>query len=138
MVTTEEKVHLMELIAGYSLASDNKDVEAHVAYYTEEGFIEGGMSTGPKNGSMAKDLEKIFEMEGTLKRHFAMNHLFKKVGEDIQVDYLLLVVEGERMPGVVATAMIQDIFTRENDAWKIKRHSINIDPAMFNAMEQSE
>jgi len=138
MITTEERLHIMEQIAGYSLASDNKDVEAHMAYYTDEGYIDGGMKTGPKNTNMAEDLQQIFAMEGTLKRHFAMNYMFKKVGNEIHVDYLLMVVEGEQLPGVMATGQIHDEFVKVGEVWKLKKHQINIDPAMFNLMKQWE
>jgi hypothetical protein len=136
MVTTEEKLHLMELIAGYSLASDNKDVSAHMAYYSPDGYIDGGMKTGTRSTTMATDLAQIFAMEGTLKRHFALNHQFSKAGNDIHVDYLLLVVEGEQLPGVLASAQIHDEFIRIENEWKLKKHLINIDPAMFNLMKQ--
>ncbi len=138
MVTVKEKTHLTELIAGYCLASDNKDVEEHLSYYAQDGYITGGVTTGPKRGSMAKDLEKIFAMEGTLKRHLAMNHRFQRVGDAIHVDYLLLVVEGEQLPDVIATAMTHDEFIQESEEWKIKIHSNVIDPAMFNLMKKWE
>jgi alpha-amylase/alpha-mannosidase (GH57 family) len=136
MVTTEQKLQLMEIIAGYSLASDKKDVQGHMAYYAEDGFIDGGMKTGTKKTTMAADLKQIFEMEGTLKRHFCLNHQFSKVGDEIHVEYLLLVVEGEQLPGVLATGIIKDVFIQVNGEWKIKQHNINIDPAMFNLMKQ--
>ncbi|MGD1842941.1 MAG: nuclear transport factor 2 family protein [Thermonemataceae bacterium] len=138
MVTIEEKLTLMELIAGYCLASDNKDVQAHIAYYAEEGYITGGMTTSPKKDAMAEELAEIFAMEGTLKRHLAMNHQFKKVGNEIHVDYLLLVVEGEQLPEVIATAMTHDEFIQEKGTWKIKLHRNVIDPAMFNLMKKWE
>jgi hypothetical protein len=136
MITIEEKLQLMEIIAGYSLASDNKDVEAHIAYYTDDGFIDGGMKTGTKSSTMAEDLKQIFAMEGTLKRHFALNHQFSTVANEIHVKYLLLVVEGEQLPSVMATGQIHDEFVLVNNQWKLKKHLIQIDPAMFNLMKQ--
>ncbi len=138
MITTEVKTTLKEIIAQYSIASDAKDVQGHLQYYAEEGYIDGGMKSRPKNGGMEEDLAQMFAMEGTLKRHFAMNFRFSNDGETIVVDYLLLVVEGEQLPGVIATAEVQDRFIKENGEWKVARHSINIDPAMFNLLKQQD
>jgi ketosteroid isomerase-like protein len=136
MLTTELKVRLQEIIAEYCIATDAKDVSAHMAYYAEKGFIDGGMKSRPRNAGMAEDLTQMFAMEGTLKRHLALNHRFSKEGDNIVVNYLLLVIEGELLPAVIATAQVQDIFTQENGEWKILKHTVQIDPAMFNLLKQ--
>lgn len=87
---------------------------------------------------MPEDLARMFAMEGTLKRHFALNHRFSEEGENVNVDYLLLVVEAEILPNVIATAQVQDFFTLEKGEWKILKHLVNIDPAMFNLLKQQE
>lgn len=138
MLSTQDKLELTELVAGYSLASDRKDVAGHMAYYTEDGFIDGDMTTSKKNENMAEDLAGIFAMEGTLKRHLAMNFMFAGDENKAIVDYLLLVIEGETMPAVMATSVIQDEMVKVDDEWKVKRHHIKVDPAMFNMMKQWE
>ena len=67
-----------------------------------------------------------------------MNHRFSQQGQNIVVDYLLLVVEGEQLPAVIATAQVQDIFTQEDGDWKVLKHTIQIDPAMFNLLNQQD
>lgn len=138
MITSELKVNLQETIANYCLTSDNKDVQAHMAFYAKNGFIDGGMRSRPKTEGMAEDLAQMFAMEGTLKRHLALNHRFSQEGEHIRVDYLLLVVEGELLPNVIATAQVQDIFTLEDGEWKILKHLVTIDPAMFNLLNKQD
>ncbi|MFS4415756.1 nuclear transport factor 2 family protein [Maribacter sp. 2307ULW6-5] len=138
MITTEERATLKQIIANYSIASDAKDVQAHMQYYAENGYIDGGMRSKPKNAGMEEDLTQMFAMEGTLKRHFAMNHRFSRDQDAVVVDYLLLVVEGEQFPNVIATAEVKDKFIKENGEWKIAVHSINIDPAMFNLLKQQD
>jgi ketosteroid isomerase-like protein len=138
MVTTEVKTTLKEIIALYSIASDAKDVDGHMQYYAEEGYIDGGMKSRTKRAGMKEDLAHMFAMEGTLKRHLAMNHRFSEHGDQVIVDYLLLVVEGEQLPAVIATAEVQDTFIQEHGEWKVLKHSIQIDPAMFNLLSQQD
>ena len=138
MISVETKIALQEIIAQYSIASDAKDVQGHLQYYAKEGYIDGGMQSRRRDVGMAEDLAQMFAMEGTLKRHFGMNYRYSALEDGVAVDYLLLVVEGETLPGVIATATVRDEFIQEDGTWKIRKHTINIDPAMFNLLQQQD
>lgn len=87
---------------------------------------------------MVEDLAQMFAMEGTLKRHLAMNFIFEQQNEKIKVKYLLLVIEGDTSPAVIATAQVEDIFIQEKGEWKIELHTVKIDPAMFNLLKSQD
>lgn len=73
-------------------------------------------------------------MEGTLKRHITTNHIIEGDGAQATVRSILVLCEGEGLPGVGATADITDELRKIDGEWKIARHHVAIDPAMRNAI----
>ena len=63
-----------------------------------------------------------------------MNHRFSVEGDIVNVHYLLVVIVGETMPGVVAMIRIRDTFRKGHGVWLVVRHIVTIDPAMWNAL----
>ena len=140
MVSSEDKSQMIERIARYNNASDRRDVEAHVAAYTEDGVITGGMGT-TQNGKdgLREALPAMFEGEGTEKRHLASNHEFDEQGDDrVSVHYVLTVLEAGTSPGVVATAGIVDSFVHTDGKWLVREHEISIDPSFSFLAHPSE
>ena len=129
-LTVEDRLEILELLSRYNLAADDKDVEAMVADFTEDGMIEGFYSTGQGKEAMRRDLPAIFEAEGTLKRHLALNPRMAGDGDEAEVSYILLVVEGEERPAVGATALIRDELRKVGDRWLVARHRIEVDPSI--------
>ena len=109
-----------------------------VALYTDDGFIDGDFATGRGHAGLRADLPGIFEMEGTLKRHLTVNHIIEGDGTAATVRSLLVVVEGETLPAVGATADIVDELRKVDGAWKVARHHVAIDPARRNAVGQAQ
>ena len=138
MLSTDDRLEILDLIARYNRLADERDVEGTVALYTEDGFIDGDFKTGPGPAGLRADLPGIFAMEGTLKRHISTNHLITGDTDRATVRSMLLVVEGETLPGVGATADITDELLKVNGQWKLAHHHVAIDPSMRNAISQSQ
>lgn len=138
MLSTDDRLAILEVIAHYNRLADERDVEATVALYTEDGFIDGDFQTGPGPDGLRADLPGIFAMEGTLKRHITTNDLIEGQEDRATVRSLLLVVEGETLPGVGATADITDELLKVNGQWKIAHHHVAIDPSMRNAIARAQ
>jgi ketosteroid isomerase-like protein len=134
MLTTDDRLAIADLIARYNRLADERDVEGTVALYADDGHIEGDFRTGPGPDGLRADLPGIFAMEGTLKRHITTNHIIEGDGARATVRSILVVCEGETLPGVGATADVTDELRKIDGTWKIARHHIAIDPAMRNAM----
>ena len=129
-LSAEDRLGIMDVVARYNLAADEKDVESTLLHYAENGQIEGFYSTGRGKEAMRRDLPAIFEGQGTLKRHLAPNLVIDGDGENARVGYVLLVVEGEERPMVGATARITDEMTKVDGRWLISRHLIEVDPSI--------
>ncbi len=129
-LTLENRMEILELMSRYNLAADDKDVEAMVADFADDGMIEGFYGTGQGKEAMRRDLPAIFEAEGTLKRHLALNPRISGDGEVAEVSYVLLVVEGEERPAVGVTALIRDELRKVGDRWLVVRHRIEVDPSI--------
>ena len=130
-LTADERFALLDVIARYNLAADQKDVEATLALYTDDGHIDGDMTTGRGKDAMREDLPRIFQAEVTLKRHIATNVRFGEptASGEVQVGYVLLVMEAGAVPAAVATSLVTDTFRRDGDTWKVAHHHVAVDPS---------
>ncbi len=126
----EDRLEIMDLVARYNRAADEKDVETTLAEYADDGVIEGFYSTGRGKEAMRQDLPAVFEAEGTLKRHLAPNLRISGDRDVAEVSYVLLVVEGEERPAVGATALIHDELRKVEGRWLVTRHHIEVDPSI--------
>lgn len=128
-IAADDRFEILDVIARYNRAADDKDVEGTVALYTPDGFISGDFKAGPGE-SFGAELSAIFAMEQTLKRHVSVNPIFEHSGDGVAVHSLLVVVEGERAPAVGATARIHDEFVRYQGEWRLRSHKVTIDPSL--------
>jgi hypothetical protein len=135
-LTVEDRLDIVELINRYNTLADERDVEGTLGCYTDDGQITGDFGTGSGKDAMREDLPAIFEAEGTLKRHLALNHQLSGDGESAEARYILAVLEGESIPSVGATAVITDELRKVDGEWLVRRHEVDIDPGMYAAMEQ--
>jgi ketosteroid isomerase-like protein len=128
MLSANDKLAILDTIARYNLAADKRDVEATVNLYTDDGYIDGDFQARAGE-AFGEDLRKIFEMEGTLKRHVSTNHIIEGEGDQAVVDSLLTVFEGETAPAVLATVVIHDELRKVDGHWLVARHHVAIDPS---------
>ena len=136
-LTADDRLAILDLIARYNRLADDRDVEGTVELYTADGYIHGDFATAPGHDGMRADLPAIFAMEGTLKRHISTNHIVEGDGEQATVRSMLLVVEGETLPAVGATADITDELIKQDGQWRVARHHVAIDASMRTAMAAS-
>ena len=130
-LSADDRFALLDLIARYNLAADEKDVEATVALYTADGQIEGDMATGPGHAGLREGLPDIFASEPGLKRHLANNVAFLGVdaGGEVRVRYVLLVMEASTITLSIATSLIHDRFRKVGGQWRVAHHHIAVDPS---------
>lgn len=138
MLSADDKLEILDVLARYNRAADDRDVAAYADLFTPEGVIEGDMKTRPGQAGLREDLPALFEMEGTLKRHLSLNHVIEGSDDHVVVRSLLLVCEGETMPAVEATSQITDNLERLDGRWLVARHHVKIDPAMFHLLEEQQ
>jgi uncharacterized protein (TIGR02246 family) len=129
-LTADDRFSILDVIARYNRAADERDVEATVALYTEDGYIDGDFSTARGREGLRADLPGIFEMEGTLKRHVTTNHIIEGDGDTATVRSMLVVLEGETAPAVGATSVIADELRKVDGRWLVARHHVKIDPTL--------
>ena len=130
-LSADDRFAILDVIHAYNLAADNKDVDATLAHYVEEGWIDGDMETGRGREAMRRDLPAIFAPEVTLKRHIACNVRFGvlQASEEVDVHYILFVMEGKAAAIPIATSMVTDRFRRTDAGWKVVHHHVEVDPS---------
>jgi hypothetical protein len=125
----DDRFAILDLLAGANWAADAKNVEATASHYTADGYIDGAFTARP-GADFRPDLEKMYEGEGTLKRHALINPLIEGGGDAATVTWMMPVFEGEIEPALVATCRVTDRLVRQHDRWLIRHHTVEIDPSM--------
>ncbi len=130
-LSADDRFAILDVIHSYNLAADEKDVEATLTHYVEEGWIDGDMETGRGHEAMRRDLPGVFAPEMTLKRHLACNVRFgqEQAGGEVTIEYILLVMEGQLASIPIATSRITDRFRRMEEGWKVVHHHVAVDPS---------
>lgn len=137
MLPTEDYLAILDVIARANLAADDKDVETTAAHYTPDGQITGSFTARP-GAPFRDDLAKMFQGEGTLKRHVPANPVIEGEGDRATVRWVLVVFEGETAPNLVATCLVRDEMRKVGGRWLIAHHDVRIDPSMKANVGQNQ
>lgn len=131
IISADDRFAILDVIAAYNLAADEKDIEKTVGFYTTDGQIAGDMSTGKGHAGLRADLPDIFAAEPGLKRHLANNIQFLGASADgvVKVRYVLLVMEASVVTLSIATSLVTDRFRKVDGEWKVEHHHVAIDPS---------
>ncbi|MBV9076385.1 MAG: nuclear transport factor 2 family protein [Methylobacteriaceae bacterium] len=128
-LTADDRLAILDVLARANWAADAKDVEELADHYAPDGQISGAFQAQAGDGFRG-DLRRIFDGEGSLKRHLLANPVIEGDGDRAQVTWLMPVFEGETEPALVATCKVTDELRRENGRWLIVHHRVEIDPSM--------
>lgn len=135
---------IQNLIATYTVATDNKDVEAFMnCWVSPEEF--GGYDSGAFGNMKTWDELKAFEEhhvspggDAMGKRHMATNIIIQPVNEnEVKVTHDMIVLEVENIPQVIASGRYNDsIVVKTDKGWKFKWRKLDIDAGFFKLLEQ--
>ena len=128
-LSAEDRLDILDVLARANWAADAKDVDGLAAHYAADGRITGAFEARPGE-AFRSDLKKIYEGEGTLKRHVLANPVIEGDGDRATVTWGMPVFEGKTSPTLVATCKIVDRVRREGGRWLIEHHTVEIDPSM--------
>ena len=127
-LSADDRLDILDMLARYYRANDNKDVDQALAECTTDAIISGDFEMRATH--QREDLEKIYAGEPGKKRHLMLNPIFLSTSVDeVELRHLMLVIEASVIPAAVATSDVYDKIRRVDGAWKIAEHRIEVDPS---------
>jgi hypothetical protein len=143
-ITTEDLLDIQNLVATYTVATDNKDVDGFMNCWVRPEEFEG-YDSGVFGHLKTWDELKAFEAhhvgpggDANGKRHQATNIIIKIVSDsEVSVTHDLIVLEVASIPMIVATARYNNSKVVKTDkGWRFKWRKLDIDRGFFSLMEQ--
>jgi hypothetical protein len=143
-ITTKDLLEIQNLIATYTIATDNKDVEGFMNCWVSSDEFEG-YDSGAFGNMKTWDELKAFEAhhvgpggDANGKRHQATNIIIQPISDtEVSVTHDMIVVEVASIPIIVATARYNNSKVVKTDkGWKFKWRKLDIDSGFFKLMEQ--
>ncbi|GAB2968638.1 nuclear transport factor 2 family protein [Amycolatopsis acidiphila] len=137
-LSVEDKITIQELSNAHVKYLDAHDIDAWAdcwlpggkfiaTYGTFEGheaikeFIRGHIQAGKEDGA----------------RHVLTNYVIEADGDDRATVYSLVVkIQVEKPPFIIATGVYNDVVVRTADGWKFESRQLDVDPGVFAAAEQ--
>ncbi|MEK6482349.1 nuclear transport factor 2 family protein [Catalinimonas sp. 4WD22] len=141
---TQDLLEIQNLIAKYTVATDNRDVDGFMNCWVSPEEFEGydsGAFGHLKTWQELKDFESHHVSEGgdaNGKRHQATNILIEAVSDtEVNVTHDMIVLEVAEIPMVVATGRYNDSkVVKTEKGWKFKWRKLDIDTGFFKLMEK--
>ena len=143
-ITTQDLLEIQNLIATYTVATDNKDVDGFMNCWVKPEEFEG-YDSGAFGNLKTWDELKAFEAhhvgpggEANGKRHQVTNIIIEPVSEnEVSVTHDMIVLEVASIPMVIATGRYNNSKVVKTDkGWKFKWRKLNVDSGFFKLMEQ--
>ncbi len=143
-ISTQDLLEIQNLIATYTVATDNKDVNGFMnCWVSPEEF--GGYDSGAFGNMKTWEELKAFEAhhvgEGgnaNGKRHMVTNLIIQPVNEtEVSVTHDMIVLEVAAIPYVVASGRYNNSkVVKTSNGWKFKWRKLDVDSGFFKLMEQ--
>lgn len=132
----EDKLAIHELLATHLRHLDNHDVDAWTQCWVPEGrfvatygtnvgheeirgFLQGHIAAGKEDGA----------------RHLATNVIVSGEGDKVNVYSLVVKLQVEKPPFIIATGVYNDVVVRTNEGWRFEVRQLDIDRGAFAAAE---
>jgi hypothetical protein len=135
-LSADDKIAIQELSNTHVKYLDAHDVEAWAGcwvpngkfiatYGTFEGheaikeFIRGHIKAGKEDGA----------------RHTLVNYVIEGDGDRATVYSLVVKVQVEKAPFIIATGVYNDVVVRTAEGWKFESRQLDVDPGVFAAAQ---
>ncbi len=143
-LTAQDLLEIQNLVATYTVATDNADVDGFMACWVGPEAFEGydsGAFGNMKTWQELRDFEAHHVGEGgnaVGKRHQATNIIIKPVsGTEALVTHDMLVFETANIPALVATGRYNDSkVVKTAEGWKFAWRKLDVDAGFFKLMAQ--
>lgn len=130
MSWVEDRLEIMNLIAGYSHAADGNIPEAYAACFTEDGEFHGRVGMPDEVVFKGRDALARFHTrvvagrsDGVQTRHIQTNTMFVEQSETqaLTRTYLLVTrIQGDKAPELGLTSVYEDRIVKTGDGWRIQ------------------
>ena len=143
-ITTQDLLEIQNLIARYTITTDNKDVDGFMNCWVKPEEFEG-YDSGAFGNMKTWDELKAFEAHhvgqggnANGKRHQATNIIIEPVSEtEVKVTHDMIVLEVAAIPMVIATGRYNNSkVVKTDNGWKFKWRKLDVDTGFFKLMEQ--
>lgn len=135
-LSAEDKIAIQELSNTHVKYLDAHEVDAWAncwvptgkfiaTYGTFEGheaikeFIRGHIKAGKEDGA----------------RHTLVNYVIEGDGDHATVYSLVVKIQVEKAPFIIATGVYNDVVVRTADGWKFESRQLDVDPGVFAAAQ---
>ncbi len=128
-LTLEDRLDIIELCARFDLGIDTGEFEISVNTFAEDGTLEASYGSATGKANLMKFLDQL-ENSGFSKgkRHLSVNHVIEGEGDRATATNYLVVIEREKKPEIVATAIFHDTLRKINGTWQFVHRKLEIDP----------
>ncbi|MFC8315630.1 nuclear transport factor 2 family protein [Gordonia sp. NPDC057258] len=133
-LSTDDKIAIQELSNAHIAHLDRHEVDDWVGYWVDGGqfiatygtftghaeikeFIEGHIAAGKEDGA----------------RHFMTNYVIDGDGDRAESYCLVLKVQVEKAPHIIASGVYRDVVTRTSEGWKFQSRQLDVDNGVFAA-----
>lgn len=143
-ITTQDLLEIQNLIATYTVTTDNKDVDGFMNCWVRPEEFDGydsGAFGHMKTWEELKAFEAHHVGEGgnaNGKRHQATNIIIQQISAtEVHVTHDMIVLEVAAIPMIIASGRYNNSkVVKTSEGWKFKWRKLDIDSGFFKLMEQ--
>jgi len=146
MISYEDQLEIRNLVARYSITTDNADVDGFMNCWVEPedyGGYDSGSFGNMKTWDELREFEAHHVGEGGMangKRHQATNLLIEPISAtEVHLTHDLLVLEVADEPRIIATGRYdKSVVVKTAKGWRFKSRKLDVDAGFFKLMKRIE
>jgi hypothetical protein len=127
MLTANDRLDILELLARADSAATKRDVEAYVALFTDGAVLDGEQGEHRGRDGLRGSVGRVWQAEGPESAHVTLNAVIDPVADSPDravATSTLLIVKGGAAWSIAGAWTIGQHVVQVNGTWRIDRRSV--------------
>jgi ketosteroid isomerase-like protein len=127
MLTTADRLDILDVVTRADNAATRRDADAYVAFFADDALLEGDMGEHHGRDQLRQAVGPIWESEGSSSMHCTLNAVVEDVpGDPVRaiVTSLLVILKGAPSFSVEGVSFITQYLIKVNSHWIVQRRSV--------------
>jgi ketosteroid isomerase-like protein len=127
MLTTTDRLDILEVVARADNAATRRDVDAYVSFFTDDAVLDGEKGEYRGKNRLHESVGPIWTSEGPMSTHVTLNAVVDGVEghpDRAIVTSLLLILRNTPPASISSLSFITQYFLRVDSRWLIERRSV--------------
>jgi uncharacterized protein (TIGR02246 family) len=128
MLSAEDSLEILQLVARADACATARDADGYAALFTEDAVMDGAKGRAEGRAALSRTVAAVWAGEPAGTLHLTLNAVIDDSRAEPSVESVMLMVTTGSPPAVIGSARVTQTFRKTPDGWRISERRIADSP----------